>query len=763
MYTNTTRITGLSGSGIDTDSMVEKLMHAESAKLYRYQRNVQWKTWQQEAYRGIITKLQDFQNKWFGAASSSTNLKYSLAFSSFKNSVKSSKGGESEAITINRSTSSQKYEISVEQLAQSDTYVGSVSKGKKFEGEADMSGILAKLNKGENIEINVALDGKAKKITLTKADFDAAAGSSDTEKLKNFFNDKLDSLFGKEDGKSKVSVSFASDGKFSVNTILGHSVSMSASGTSSDSIYTSSGKAEDFKNAEGSFKIKAEDGLEYVVTIDANTKGDSIAAKINNAIADMKDSKGKKLSDQISASVNKDGNLVISSKSADKNIEISNVSGGLTGIMDNVTLKTTNDLKNYFGIKSGSNTAGKTTSLEDIFGGSAWEDGGIWDASGKASITINGTTVSFTKDTNLATFMQNINSSDAGVTVSYNTTNQKFTITSSDSGAVNEIKFGTDSGIDASTERVLASMGFSVAGGKIADEAVVDGKTVKQHTQKAQDAVLTIDGVRTTRTSNTIDLDGMNITLNKETDADETITLGNETDVDAIYENISKFVEEYNTLIGDLNKQVKENRAKSDDYSHYEPLTDQEKKEMEDDEIKLWEEKAKTGLVYRDSTVTGILSKMRSVLYSSVTKVDGSKISLYNFGITTSSDYLDNGKLVIDEDKLKEAISNNLDDIQSIFTGSGTTGKGIADKLDEIVKSAVGIDGSLREKAGIAGTSSANENTLSKQIKEINERISLEKERLVAKENKYYSMFSMMESSILNSNSQMDSLLSMLG
>ncbi len=754
MYTNTTRITGLSGSGIDTDSMVEKLMHAESAKLYRYQRNIQWKTWQQEAYRGIITKLQDFQNKWFGTASSSTNLKYSLAFSSFKNSVKSSKGGESEAITINRSTSSQKYEISVEQLAQSDTYVGSVSKGKKFEGEADMSGILAKLNKGEDIEINVALDGKAKKITLTKADFDAAAGSSDTEKLENFFNDKLDSLFGKEDGKSKVSVSFASDGKFSVNTILGHSVSMSASGTSSDSIYTSSGKAEDFKNAEGSFKIKAEDGLEYIVTIDANTKGDTIAAKINNAVAGMKDSKGKKLSEQISASVNKDGNLVISSKSTEKDIEISNVSGGLSGIMDNVTLKTTNDLKNYFGIKSGSNTAGKTTSLEDIF------DDSIWDANGEASITINGTAVSFTKDTNLATFMQNINSSDAGVTVSYNTTNQKFTIASSDSGAVNEIKFGTD----ASTKSVLDSMGFSVdASGEIADEAVVDGKTVKQHTQKAQDAVLTIDGVRTTRTSNTIDLDGMNITLNKVTEADETITLGNETDVDAIYENISKFVEEYNTLIGDLNKQVKENRAKSDDYSHYEPLTDQEKKEMDDDEIKLWEEKAKTGLVYRDSTVTGILSKMRSVLYSSVTKVDGSKISLYNFGITTSSDYLDNGKLVIDEDKLKEAISNNLDDIQSIFTGSGTTGKGIADKLDEIVKSAIGIDGSLREKAGIAGTSSANENTLSKQIKEINERISLEKERLVAKENKYYSMFSMMESSILNSNSQMDSLLSMLG
>ncbi len=94
MYTNTTRITGLSGSGIDTDAMIEKMMHAESAKLYRYQRNVSWKTWQQDAYRNVIKKFQDFQNKWLSSVGTSTSLKYSTAFASFKNSVKSSKGGD---------------------------------------------------------------------------------------------------------------------------------------------------------------------------------------------------------------------------------------------------------------------------------------------------------------------------------------------------------------------------------------------------------------------------------------------------------------------------------------------------------------------------------------------------------------------------------------------------------------------------------------------------------------------------------------------
>ncbi len=750
MYTNTTRITGLSGSGIDTDSMVQKLMHAESSKLYRYQRNLQWKTWQQEAYRNIITKFKDFQSKWFGTSSTSTNLKYSAAFSSFKNTVKSSKGGESEAVTINKSTSAQKYELAVKQLAQADTYVGNNTVGKELKAEANISEIAAKLAKGEDIEFNIALDGVTKKVTLSQSDF---SGSVDSSSLETVLNNKLNKLFGTEGSganeKSKVQVEIAADGKmlFKPNS-LGHDVKLSYSGTSSDSIFNSTVTLTDSgKDLTGSFSVKV-GGTIYQITVDANTKGDTIAAKINNKLAEIKDADGTTLLDgYLSASI-KDDKLVLTSK-ANSNITVTAGTGGLSGVITNTNLKTSNDLKNYFGITSGSSKVEKSTSLEEIFGDSLWNGGGT-------SFTINGKEFKFDesdpdgfkKDTNLATFLEKINSSDAGVNISYNATNQKFTIKAEESGKVNEIEFGGDAG----TKSVLTALGLADASGNI-DSVHTD----------AQDAILSVDGVETTRATNTFDLEGMNITLNKVTEAGETITLGNEVDVDKIYESITKFVEEYNTLIGDLNTQVKQTRARSDDYSYYEPLTDQEKKEMDEDEIKLWEEKAKTGLVYRDSTITSVLSKMRSTMYSSFTKVDGTKISLYNFGITTSSDYTDNGKLVIDEDKLKAAITNNLEDIQSIFTGSGVGGKGIADKLDEIVNGAVGINGSLREKAGIAGTASANENTLSKEIKAINEKIAAEKERLVAKENKYYYLFSSMETSIINSNSQMDSLLSMLG
>ena len=759
MYTNTTRITGLSGSGIDTDAMVEKLMYAESSKLYRYQRSVSWKTWQQEAYRNVIKKFQDFQSKWISSIGTSTSLKYSSAFASFKNSVKSSKGGESDAITINKSTSSKKYEISVEKLAQSDTYVSDTSKGKSIEGTADVAALAARLQNGGEFSMNVALDGKSKTITISKDDFISASGSDNAEKIENALNAKLEKAFGKEDGNLKVSVEIGSGNSFALKANLGHEVTVGSNGTNKNSIYnsedaTSGAKASDFKDAEGTFRVTV-GSKSYDVTIDSNTVGNSIADKINNALKSAVATDGSGTEDLskkgiLSASI-QDDRLVLSAGQEAVDIVVTSSGSGTKGLApimgagSTISLEGANDLKNFFGISSGSNKISNTTSLGDIFTG-------IWDANGEATISLgDADPIKITKDTNFATFLEKINSSDAGVKISYNQTSQKYTLESKESGEVNKIKIGNDQ----STETVFKAMGFDISGGVI-DEA--------QHTKVAQDAVLTIDGIKTTRTSNNIELDGMDITLNKVTEAGETITLGNETDVDGIYETISKFVEEYNTLIGDLNKQVSERIAKSDDYSYYEPLTDQEKKEMDEDEIKLWEEKAKTGLIYRDSTITGVLQKMRTAMYSSYTKEDGSKIAMYNFGITTSSEYTDNGKLVIDEDKLKKAISENLDDIQSLFTGKGIEGgKGLVDNLEGVINSAIGTKGALREKAGIEGTASVNNNTFSNQIKDLNEKIRLEKERLVEKENRYYLLFSSMESSIMNSNSQLDALFSMLG
>ena len=68
----------------------------------------------------------------------------------------------------------------------------------------------------------------------------------------------------------------------------------------------------------------------------------------------------------------------------------------------------------------------------------------------------------------------------------------------------------------------------------------------------------------------------------------------------------------------------------------YEPLTSAQKKEMSDDDVKLWEDKIKNSLLRNDSTLGGIMSSMRSAMMSQVT-YEGKSYSLASFGIMTSS------------------------------------------------------------------------------------------------------------------------------
>ncbi len=50
----------------------------------------------------------------------------------------------------------------------------------------------------------------------------------------------------------------------------------------------------------------------------------------------------------------------------------------------------------------------------------------------------------------------------------------------------------------------------------------------------------------------------------------------------------------------------------------YAPLTDAQKEDMKEDEIKLWEEKARKGTLRNDSTLKSLLTKMRTSIYTSV-------------------------------------------------------------------------------------------------------------------------------------------------
>lgn len=271
-----------------------------------------------------------------------------------------------------------------------------------------------------------------------------------------------------------------------------------------------------------------------------------------------------------------------------------------------------------------------------------------------------------------------------------------------------------------------------------------------------QNAKATINGMEIERQSNTFEVDGFSVTLNGTFNnkkvaegeiAEEVlpITLTAKTDTDNMMDKITKFVETYNSLIESLTSQTKEKK-----YRDYQPLTDEQKKDMEEKEIELWEEKAKSGTLRSDSIVQSVLSSMRSDMYSKGSGSNEEFDMLFKIGITTSDKTSDNGKLVIkDEAKLRAAIEKDPDAVYELF--SGTTEKpGIADKLQKSIKAAT-IN--IEKKAGKADSVN-NTFNLGLALNDAEDRITNWKRKLEDIEARYWKQFGAMESAINKANQQ---------
>ncbi len=207
-----------------------------------------------------------------------------------------------------------------------------------------------------------------------------------------------------------------------------------------------------------------------------------------------------------------------------------------------------------------------------------------------------------------------------------------------------------------------------------------------------ENAIFTYNGMQTERSSNTFVINGVEITLKNASNTN--VTFSSAPDVDKIMESIVKFVDEYNKLIEKVNGEVNESK-----FRDFQPLTSEQKKDMSEDEIKLWEEKARSGTLRNDSVLTSGLNKMRTDLYTSVSGGSKDANQLTQIGIKTSSNYLDRGKLIIDESKLKEAISKDPNAIYDLFAKNGTTSaeQGIARRMRETLKTTMT---NVEKKAG---------------------------------------------------------------
>lgn len=493
----------------------------------------------------------------------------------------------------------------------------------------------------------------------------------------------------------------------------------------------------------------------------------------------------------------KNGALKIMNDSSNRlNLEVSLKDSGLKGIEDSIK----KDFPDYQEIKNAIDSLDEAASIADLRSkmeennnnissnkiDEIFEKFGI-DASaesvkeanrrvsqvvlnGELKLKINGVDIEgLTYASTMNEIINTINSSDAGVKISYSKNSDKFTIQSTVDGAGGSISFGNvdeQGNIVQNEFSKNAEMLFGVDTSKIisGQDAVVR--------IKYDDADEPTDLVRG---SNSFNLDGLNITVSGTFgDIDENdnhvpvkdpdpVTFSSKVDADKIVTALTDMIKDYNEIIKSVSDQIstKPNRD-------YEPLTDEQKKDMSEDQIKKWEEKAKAGMLFNDSDLRSLTDDLRFIFVAG--SEDRNKLS--SFGITTSSTYGDNGKLVFDETKFRAALESNPEDVQKLFTRSEDTNKedkgGVMARLTAITNKYAAttgaVKGSLIEKAGsVYAPTSVLSNYMQKTIDSVDSYIKRLQAQLKTETDRYVKQFTNLENVISQMNSQSSWLNSSFG
>lgn len=334
----------------------------------------------------------------------------------------------------------------------------------------------------------------------------------------------------------------------------------------------------------------------------------------------------------------------------------------------------------------------------------------------------------------------------------YDSTSQKVILETTRTGKYNtsEEFLGAEIGFDSSTNSSFFTDFLGIKNGEN-----VNGTWQKRETD-AQDAEFIYNGLTLTSKSNSYTLGNVNFEFKNVTKG-ESVTLTVDNNVDAAFDSIMEFVNKYNEIVDLINKSQTEER-----YRDYKPLTDQQKEGMEDKQVELWEEKAKSGILRGDSILTSGLSSMRQNWYETV-QTGGEITSLTQIGISTTADYMNGGKLHVNEEELKKALREDPDGVYKLFSNSTESkddpSRGLINRLEDSIESTMKR---IEERAGKT-TSTMDNYTLGKRIKDLNTRISDFEDRLVSIESRYWRQFSAMEQAISRLNNQSAQLLSQFG
>lgn len=382
-----------------------------------------------------------------------------------------------------------------------------------------------------------------------------------------------------------------------------------------------------------------------------------------------------------------------------------------------------------------SSTMGTTTKLSDAAFNTALNGD-------KFEFSINGEKFTFEKSSTVGDVINAINKADISVKASFSTMTQSFKLESTETGTAGKLN------IEQTRGNLLNSL-FNSS----------DDFTKKDAYGKNGTITISTDGenyTTYTSASNEYSFDGTTFNIAKlgnfdsSVDGVDEITVTTEKDTSSIKDTVIKFIDAYNQLLDDVYGEIQTSRPKKNG-SYYDPLTDEQEEEMKSDEIEKWNNEAKKGLLYQDNYLSTFVSSIRGAMSSS--KVDG--FTLYDLGISLATDWKSNGKLVVDEDKLENAINTYGDKVTSFFVDSD---KGLAATLNNEIDRAISTRdkkvGYLSGIAGIENTTTEKDNALYSQINNMQTLINNLQTRYENEMERYWKQFTMLETYMSNMQSQ---------
>lgn len=709
------------GSGMDIDQIVQQMMKAERVRYDQVKGKKQTLVWKQDMYREMnksFSAVRDVVEKmrWEGK---------------WRNFSVSSSNDQAVSVTNSGTSTATSHTISVTKLADSAKLSTALPSVK---GTSSVNSLTVD-NSNNKIEITLG----SQKETITLADGTYAT----PQDIKQALQSSIDAKFG----ANQIKIDVTSDNKITLTPkALGTNLTVSAvpgNNLLSDLALAnqSQGVVITGTVSNPGFTVDATK-KSMVVQLGDETKTITLDSKTYDGTAGGTATLRADLQEKIDAAFGA-GKITVGLTGDNKITFEPQAYGGMSAPQLKIKSNGADTLLSTLGFSNEQSykidLSMTLTELRNRLGMSG---------SGPIDFKINGVSISVPLqqdgvDNTLKTLMDKVNESSAGVRMSYDTFTQGFSFVSKTTGSNAKIELAEE------TSGFLAAIGFATP------PAPVYG----------QDAEFTIDGVTSFRNSNTFTLDGLTYNLKQVTTGN--VTVNTQWNNEETFKQIKDFVEKYNEMVKTINDKIREKK-----YRDFQPLTDEQKKEMKEKEIELWEEKAKSGILRNDNYLSSAISDMRNDLYKAVTDLSVYS-QLTQIGIETSNKYSEHGKLIINEDKLRDAISKNPEAVVQLFAKKPTSPaipldknnpapyeererlrneeSGLAVRLFNRLEKAID---SIKIRIDNKGFETGNDTSIAKEIKNIDKRLLRMDELLKEKEDRYYKQFAAMEKQMSQLNAQ---------